>query len=238
MTFSSAWILGSTSTVAVAIIRELIHNGCSRLHLLARDQESNENLARKLKSENPNLDITTGSVDLTSSCQNVSIKHFDLYLITAGCLGDAEKARSNIEQAKQINEVNFTGLIPWLTEIITEERIKLAGSLWVFSSVASDRGRPSNYHYGAAKAGLTCFCEGILLRCHNHPFNVRVLKAGFITSPMSEGKAPPLLCTDPKKIAKDLFRQPHRRGIEYIPWWWDPIMKIVRRLPAKLASKL
>ena len=97
---------------------------------------------------------------------------------------------------------------------------------------------PGSAHYGAAKAGLTRFCEGLLLRCQGHPFSIRILKAGFITSPMTDGKAPPLLCTAPEKIAKILLRQPQRRGIEYIPWWWDPVMKLIRRLPAPLASKL
>jgi len=108
----------------------------------------------------------------------------------------------------------------------------------VFSSVAADRGRPSNYHYGAAKAGLLRFCEGLLLRCHGTPFAVRILKAGFIASPMTDGKAPPLLCAKPEQIARDLLRKPFRRGIETIPWWWTPLMALVRRLPARVAAKL
>ncbi len=238
MTFSSAWILGSTSTTAKAIITELARQDCRRFHLIARNQQRNEQLAQTLRSDHPGLDVTTDSVDLASPKPIESPEPFDLYLITAGVMGDAEQARVDSDQAQWITQVNFTGLIPWLTAIVSEERIQQPGALWVFSSVAADRGRPSNYHYGAAKAGLTRFCEGLLLRCQGHPFAVRILKAGFITSPMTEGKAPPLLCTAPETIAKDLLRHPQRRGIEYIPWWWDPVMKLVRRLPAPLASKL
>ena len=58
------------------------------------------------------------------------------------------------------------------------------------SSVAADIGRPSNYHYGASKAALTNFCEGMMLRCNDKPFNIRIIKvAGFISSPMTKGKA-------------------------------------------------
>ena len=238
MTFSSAWVLGSTSTTAQAIIGELTRQGCRRFHLIARDQQRNEHLARDLRLGNPDLNVTTSSVDLASPVPFEPPEIFDLYLITAGTMGDAEQARVDSGQAQRITQVNFTGLIPWLTAIVTEERIQQSGALWIFSSVAADRGRPSNYHYGAAKAGLTRFCEGLLLRCQGHPFSIRILKAGFITSPMTEGKAPPLLCTAPETIAKDLLRHPQRRGIEYIPWWWDPVMKLVRRLPAPLASKL
>lgn len=238
MNFTSAWVLGSTSTTAKAIIWELASQGCNRFHLIARNQQRNELLAQALRSDHPGLDVTTDSVDLASPKPIESPERFDLYVITAGVMGDAEKARVDSDQAQWITQVNFTGLIPWLTTIVSEDRIQQPGALWVFSSVAADRGRPSNYHYGAAKAGLTRFCEGLLLRCQGYPFSIRILKAGFITSPMTDGKAPPLLCTSPKKIAKILLRQPQRRGIEYIPWWWDPVMKLVRRLPAPLASKL
>lgn len=240
MTFQSAWILGSTSTVAQSLVRELAQQGCTRLTLLARDKERNESFAEELRQQHPGLEINTMRVDLSADkCGPIEpLGDFDLYVITAGCMGDADLARVSSEQAQMITQVNFTALIPWLTAIVNEDRMSNPGALWIFSSVAADRGRPSNYHYGAAKAGLTRFCEGLLLRCQGKPFAVRILKAGFITSPMTEGKAPAVLCTSPDTIAKDLLRQPKRRGIEYIPWWWDPVMKLVRRLPAALASKL
>ena len=102
----------------------------------------------------------------------VQVGELDLYLITAGSLGDAELARNDAAEALRITTANYAGLIPWLTAIATPERLAQPGRLWVFSSVAADRGRPSNYHYGAAKAALTAFCEGLLLRCHSKPRKV------------------------------------------------------------------
>ena len=156
--------------------------------------------------------------------------------MAVGNLGDAERARNDAAEAQAITQANYTGLIPWLTTIVTEERIQQPGALWVFSSVAADRGRPSNYHYGAAKAGLLRFCEGLLLRCHNTPFAVRILKAGFIASPMTYGKAPPVLCASPEQIACDLLRKPFSRGIETIPWWWRPLMAVVRHTGGRCSS--
>ena len=81
------------------------------------------------------------------------------------------------------------------------------------------------------------FCEGLLLRCFNKPFSVRIIKAGYISSPMTAG-APKFLCTSPKKVASILMKEPYKRGIEYLPWWWNLIMFAVRRLPSYLAAKL
>ena len=175
---------------------------------------------------------------LSGSINLPQVGDFDLYLITAGSLGEAQRARDDVTEALRITAANYTGLLPWLTAIATPERLSRPGRLWVFSSVAADRGRPSNYHYGAAKAALTAFCEGLLLRCHGKPFAVRVLKAGFMATPMTVGKAPPVLCAAPVRVARDLLRRPNRRGIHYIPWWWSPLMLLIRLLPASLASKL
>ena len=238
----SAFVLGSTSAVARAICRELAKQGCSRFHLVARDPSRNQQLAAEL-AEQFGAGVSLEQADLLADAalepsHRPEVREFDLYLITAGSLGDAELARSDADEALRITAANYSGLLPWITAIATPERLERPGRLWVFSSVAADRGRPSNYHYGAAKAALTAFCEGLLLRCHAKPFAVRIIKAGFMATPMTVGKAPPALCASPESVALDLLRRPNKRGIEYLPWWWAPLMLLIRLLPATLASKL
>ena len=238
----SAFVLGSTSEVAKAICRELALRGCARFHLVARNSQANQQFASELQQQFAAA-VSTEQTDLLSDAglepaRRPEVGEFDLYLITAGSLGDAELARSDAAEALRILAANVGGLIPWLTAIATPERLARSGRLWVFSSVAADRGRPSNYHYGAAKAALTALCEGLLLRSHGKPFAVRIIKAGFMATPMTVGKAPPALCASPELVARDLLRRPNRRGIEYLPWWWSPLMRLIRLLPASIASKL
>ena len=228
--------------MAKAICRELASRGCGRFHLVARNVEANKALARELEA-NYGAAVSTEQTDLLSDSSLSTVRRpevgdFDLYLMTAGALGDAQLARSDAEEGMRILAANVGGLIPWITAIATPERLAKPGRLWVFSSVAADRGRPSNYHYGAAKAALTALCEGVLLRCHGKPFAVRIIKAGFMATPMTVGKAPPALCASPESVARDLLRRPNRRGIEYLPWWWSPLMRLIRVLPAPIASKL
>tara|TARA_Y100001968_G_scaffold333658_1_gene398035 strand:+ start:569 stop:1297 length:729 start_codon:yes stop_codon:yes gene_type:complete len=239
--FKSAFILGSTSKVARAICIKLAKTGCKRFHLVCRDLNGNQSLIDELETFYK-ATVTQEENDLFS---NTSINNslipeigfYDLYLITAGSLGDARLAREDISEALRITSANFSGILPWLTAITNYNRLKSAGSLWVFSSVAADRGRPSNYHYGAAKAALSTFCEGLLLRCQDKPFSVRIIKAGFMATPMAID-APPSLCISPNSVARHLMRNPNRRGIEYLPWWWSLIMFLVRILPNQFAAKL
>ena len=238
----SAFVLGSTSEVAQAVCRELSRRGCQRFHLVARNPQANRQLATELQSHYGAV-VSTEQTDLLADAaleppRRPEVGEFDLYLITAGSLGDAGRARIDASEAWRITAANYTGLLPWLTAIATPERLARPGRLWVFSSVAADRGRPSNHHYGAAKAALTTLCEGLLLRGHGKPFAVRIIKAGFMATPMTVGKAPPALCASPESVARDLLRRPDRRGIEYLPWWWAPLMLLIRLLPAPVAARL
>ncbi len=222
--FESVFILGGTSTIARAICIKLAETGVKKLRSLYSvevTQEKHDLLENFSLSESflPKVDF------------------YDLYVLTTGYLGDSDLAKVNSLEALKIHSVNYSSLIPWLTEITNQQRIKSKGSLWVFTSVASDRGRPSNYHYGAAKAALLIFCEGLLLRCHNKPFSVRIIKAGYMNTRMAQN-APKILCVSPEYVAKNLMNNPYKRGIEYLPWWWNFIMFFVRILPVKYAAKL
>lgn len=239
MTIKSAWILGSTSAVAKATINNLAKLGCKRFHLISRNRELNKSFGEMLFQKYGCL-ITYEFVNLENiDNQEKTISQFyDLYFICAGTLGKPLLARKDLNEAMNIINVNFCGILPWLSAIVNEKRINHAGSLWIMSSVAADIGRPSNYHYGASKAALTKFCEGLMLRCNDKPFNIRIIKAGYISSPMTEGKAPEILCISPDSFAKSLLSQANRRGIEYKPLMWSFIMKIVKILPNKLLSKM
>jgi short-subunit dehydrogenase len=209
---------------------------------VARNDAANAQLGDNLRNRFGAV-VSEQSTDLLAdaslSAQRPQLtEDFDLYLIAAGSLGDADLGRHDATEALAITAANYSGLLPWLTAIATPERLSRPGRLWVFSSVAADRGRPSNYIYGAAKAALTVFCEGLLFRCHGGPFAVRVLKAGFMATPMTEGKAPPALCASPAAIARSLVNSPNRRGIHYLPFWWLPIMTLVRVAPGALLSRM
>ncbi len=237
----SVFVLGSTSHVARTICIELAKKGCRRFYLVSRDLKKNEKFVTILRQYNVVVLEEENNFLFNTSIINPftpALESFDLYLIAAGYLGDERKARSNITEALRITTANYVGLLPWLNAIATNERLSKPGRLWVFSSVAGDLGRPSNYHYGAAKSALTTYCQGLLLRCYKKPFHVRIIKAGLMDTPMTEGKVPKRLCISTNKVANLLLRNPNKRGIEYLPWWWLIVMFLVRRLPGAIISKM
>lgn len=234
----SVFVLGSSSEIAKEICIELAHKGCQKFHLLARDLNKNKELIKSLKSLKIR-NISEENFDLLNDPEvEKEIYQYDLYLITAGYLGDSIFASNNLFELNKITQTNYSGLLKWLIAIATPERLASRSRLWVFSSVAGDLGKPTNYQYGAAKAALSCFCQGIFFKAYKKPFSVRIFKAGYIKTRMSLGKAPSILCLSPKKLAKIILKNPNKRGIEYLPWWWFFLMKIIKFLPPSIISKI
>jgi short-subunit dehydrogenase len=108
----------------------------------------------------------------------------------------------------------------------------------VISSVAGDRGRASNYAYGAAKAAVTAFTSGLRQRLQGSGVNVLTVKPGFVDTPMTAQFPKGALWATPRKVATDIIRAARRgRGVLYTPWFWGPIMFVIRNVPERLFQR-
>ena len=115
------------------------------------------------------------------------------------------------------------------------------GYLAAISSVAGDRGRQSNYTYGAAKAGLTAYLQGLRNRLYRSGVHVLTIKPGFVDTRMTQGRVNPNspLVASAARVARDIDRAiRRRRNVIYTPWFWRPIMLAVRALPEFLFKRL
>ena len=106
--------------------------------------------------------------------------------------------------------------------------------------MAGDRGRQSNYLYGAAKASVTSFCEGLRARLFKRGVHVLTIKPGFVDTPMTQGlPLPGLLVSSPEKIARCIARGINRGSNSiYTPFYWSMIMLIIRMIPTFIFKRL
>ena len=159
----------------------------------------------------------------------------DVLIVAYGILGDEARARSDSEHAAQILGTNFTSAALWL--LAAARRMKGKGTIVVFSSVAGDRGRQSNYVYGSAKAGLTVLAQGMAHELAGTGPRIIIAKPGFVITPMTEGmKRSGPLWTGARRAARIVVSAIDRkRGpIVYVPGYWRWIMLIIRLVPAPL----
>jgi short-subunit dehydrogenase len=107
------------------------------------------------------------------------------------------------------------------------------------SSVAGERGRQSNYVYGAAKGAFTILLQGLRNRLFPHGVRVLTVKPGFVDTGMTFGMRGLFLVASPEYVGERIARSVVRgRDVVYIPWFWRHIMLIIRLIPEFIFKRL
>jgi short-subunit dehydrogenase len=109
----------------------------------------------------------------------------------------------------------------------------------VISSVAGDRGRRSNYVYGAAKAALTAFLSGLRGRLASSAVAVITIKPGLVDTPMTAHLPRSALYTTAEVVGRRMYRALERReDVVYVPFFWAAVMFAIRLLPERIFKRL
>lgn len=241
-------VLGATSAIAEATARLYAQEKASLL-LAGRNadhlaQISADLLARGATSA-PIEALDLGQVGVAAKTLDQMIATLggvDHILLFYGILGDQPRAETDTDHAAEILRVDFTSAAEWCLAAAARLEAQGRGSLVVVGSVAGDRGRQSNYVYGAAKAGLATLVQGIAHRMAlRAPKGARavVVKPGFVDTPMTAGlkKGGPLWA-QPAAIAAIVRKAADKGGpIVYAPWFWRFILIVIRLVPAPIFHK-
>lgn len=244
-------VLGALSAIAEATCRMLAEEGAS-LALFGRDAARLAMVADDLRVRGAGNVLTdardlaeAGDAEGALAAAAAAMGGVDAVLVFYGALGDQALAEADLTHARRIIDVNFTSAALWalaavrvLAKMASTGRPVLVG----VSSVAGDRGRRSNFVYGAAKGGFSTLLQGLAHREAARKGGVRVvaMKLGFVDTPMTAGlkKGGPLWAS--ADAAGAAVRRAMDRGgpIVYAPWFWRWIMLAVRMAPAPLFNKV
>jgi len=161
---------------------------------------------------------------------------FDVALVAHGVLPDQAAAERSVTATLESFDTNAASVIALLTLLANRFEAQGSGVIAVISSPAGDRGRASNYVYGAAKAAVTVFAAGLRHRLHAKGVRVITIVPGFVDTPMTAGiaKTGPLWAA-PEQVARDIVRALERGfGVVYTPGFWRWIMSAIRHVPERL----
>lgn len=236
-------VLGATSSVATSLIRRYAKDG-ARFYFIARSQVKLDSLLSEFKDQvigSEALDLSKfdeGAAAVRSAYQ--SAQWFDLIVVAHGYLGDQGKSEREFEEALTQISINFTSAVALLIAI-TAELDRAPGRMAhiaVITSVAGDRGRPRNYTYGAAKAGLTTYLQGMRSRLWGRA-HVTTIKLGPTDTPMTVDHEKNGLFISSQEAAKQIERAIAAKCREvYVPrrFWW--IMQVVKSLPEPVFQRI
>ena len=114
------------------------------------------------------------------------------------------------------------------------------GTVAIIGSVAGDRGRKSNYVYGAAKGLVERYAQGLQHRLAGSGINVLLVKPGPTDTPMTAHlKQQGARMASSTQVAQDIVNAVAKgRKVLYTPGKWALIMLVIRNLPAFVFNKL
>jgi decaprenylphospho-beta-D-erythro-pentofuranosid-2-ulose 2-reductase len=240
-----ALILGAKSAIARAIAQRLVSDGYD-LVLAARQVDALSPFATDIRLrhqcqvdliEFDALDFDT--IEHLPQRVERAAGPFDLSVLVFGYLGKQEETERSTQEMLKVLNANFTGAAVTLGHLANYFEQRNAGGIIGIGSVAGDRGRRSNFFYGAAKGGLALFLQGLRNRLAPRGIHVLTVKPGFVDTPMTEGLDGLFLVAKPEKVANDIVRAYNKkRNVLYTPFFWRWIMFIIRSIPERIFKKL
>ena len=231
-------LLGALSAVAEETARLYAAEGAALL-LAGRNQARLDAVAADLRArgaaevKTTALDLAAADADSETPKLVAMLAGADDIILAYGVLGDQARGEEDAVEAMRIFQIDFVSAAQWCLAFARHLETQRGGALVVIGSVAGDRGRASNYLYGAAKGALGILVQGLAHRLARVGARAVLVKPGFIDTPMTaEFKKGPLWAK-PSAIAVIVRRAALRGGpIQYAPGFWRLVMLAIRVTPA------
>ncbi len=233
-----AVMLGASRGMGRALARLFAARG-DRLFLLEHEPENLKLSARDLEIHGAPGPVGTAYCNLLEPESFApaldaawrELDGFDTVVVTAGLFASQEALENDSHLAARLLTADFTNTVLFCEEV-RKRLLEKGGTLCVFSSVAGDRGRKSNFLYGSAKGGLSRYLEGLDHKFHAQGLNVVCVKPGFVKTGMTTGLKPPPFAGTPEAVAQRVLKAIDRGWpMVYAPWPWRYVMHIIRHLP-------
>jgi NAD(P)-dependent dehydrogenase (short-subunit alcohol dehydrogenase family) len=234
-------LLGATRGMGRALSRLMAQRG-DRLFLLGRDVESLERSAHDLavRAGETSAEVGYAPCDLEKpdsfasalDAAEAALEGFDAVVVTAGAFATQERLEQDGEAARHLLVVNFAHTVAFCEEARRRLLAGGGGTLCVFSSVAGDRGRSPVVLYGASKAGLSAYLEGLDHRFRSEGLRTVCVKPGFVRTGMTDGLPEPPFAGTAEGVAGRVLRAIDRGWpVVYAPPIWRLVMLVIRNLP-------
>ena len=238
--------LGATRGMGRALARLLAERGDS-LFLLGRDAEECERSAADLRARGRGEPVGVGLCDLAEpggfaaalEAADAALGGFDTVVVTAGLFATQDQLEADVELAHRLLVVDFANTVVFCEHARKRLLARGGGTLCVFSSVAGERGRKPVIIYGAAKAGLSRYLEGLDHKFRAQGLRTICVKPGFVKTGMTAGLKPPPFAGEPEAVARAVLRAIDRGTPEvYVPGIWAHVMRVIRWLPRFVMRKI
>ena len=239
-------ILGATKGMGRALARKMAERG-DRVFLLGRNEDDLRTSAADIDARAAGTAAGYARCDLESpdtfapalEQAEAALDGLDVVVVTAALFAPQEALEADPVLMHRLLSANFTNTILFCELARRRLLARGGGTLCVFSSVAGERGRKPVVLYGASKAGLTRYLEGLDHKYRSQGLVTVCVKPGFVRTSMTAGLSAPPFAGDPEPVADRVVRAiDHGQPVVYAPAMWFAIMLVIRSLPRFIMRRI
>jgi short-subunit dehydrogenase len=239
-------IVGATRGMGRALARRLAERG-DALFLLGRDEAELGRSARDLEARGAPLPVGQARLDLGEpagfaaalDAADRALPRMDALVITGGLFARQDELAADPARLSALLQANFTGTVLLCQQAAERLAARGGGLICAFGSVAGDRARRSNYLYGASKAGLAVFLDGLDLAYRDRGVRALCVKPGFVRTAMTAGLPVPPFAGEPDAVARRVVAAMDAdRHDVYAPGVWRFVMLLIRALPRAVLRRV
>jgi decaprenylphospho-beta-D-erythro-pentofuranosid-2-ulose 2-reductase len=242
----SVVVLGGTSDIARALVHRLVEARCRSVVLAGRDASGLEREAADLSPSVERSAVVTFDAtdpgqadDVVTRCFQAAGEEVDLVVVAVGELGHQDRDEVDAARVARMLTVNTTWPAAAMTAVARLLRDQGHGRILLLSSVAGYRVRRSNFVYGASKAGLDGFAQGLAEAVRGTGVSVHIVRPGFVRTKMTEGRPEAPFAVGPEQVAEDAIRGLERgQGVIWSPGVLRAVFGVLGVLPAAAWRRL
>jgi short-subunit dehydrogenase len=246
-----AIVIGASSGIGAAMVRELAHQGyvvaavARREALLAELCDSiNAAAASGANAGNQVMPFThsvTDFAEVPGLFQKIvgELGGLDLVVYVAGVQPTVAVNEYNFEKDKAMMQVNVMGAMAWLNETAVRFERTGQGHIVGISSIAGDRGRVGSPVYNSSKAALNTYLESLRNRLTRHGVSVTTIKPGYVDTVLLESVAKPFWVISAAEAARQIMRAVQRKKqTVYVPARWGMVGLVIQHIPSIIFRRL
>ena len=227
------WLVGASDGLGAALALRLSRAGADVV-LSARSADKLNDLANSLPgmADVVTLDVSDND-SVVAAAKTVGVVDGVVYL--AGVYWPFGAKEWDAEQANAMADINFTGLMRVMGQVVPDMVARDAGHIVITSSLTGFRGLPGSIGYTASKAATMSLAECMYADLRKTGVQVQVVNPGFIKTQLTEKNdfKMPFLMT-PEEASQEVFEHINTdkfkksfpfafslvfRGSQFLPDW-------------------
>lgn len=237
-------IVGATSAISEQCARLWVRAAVD-IVLIGRDLVRVSRVAADLRVRSPHSSVTAHEVNFLDASGIAALaqklaaeKAIDILLIAHGNLPDQKECEQDMSQARDALEINGVSPVLFAEAFALQMEQVGRGTIAVIGSVAGDRGRKTNYVYGAAKGMVERYVQGLQHRFAHSKITIVLIKPGPTATPMTAHLPQRGMASAESVASRIVAAIASGTPVVYVPAKWAIIMMVIRHLPRAIFNKL